>query len=489
MFAVIHIPDFELQAALRLEPELRSRPVALLDDAPVKAAVLQLTEAARQAGVCRGQTSTQAMARCGDLVIKTRSGAREETVTAMLLQCAYGFSPAIEATAPGVCTLDLQGLPAAADPENWARNILDALEQLQLQAQIGVAETPHLAWLTAKQAQPFLLTQNAVEFLAALPLEALEPPANILEILEMWGIQTVGAFLALGKENLAQRLGPEAVELFDLASSPRIRPLNRIVPAETFEEAMDFEQPVESLEPLLFVLRRFIEQLARRLEMLYLVAADLHLRLGLASGDTYERLFVIPAPTRDVETLFRALQTHLENVRTDSPISSLRLGAKPGRSANYQFGLFNAALRDPTQFHQTLARVTALVGTDRVGTPCLKETHKPDDFRMNLEGITTPRDQEPSAPQSQEPSIGLALRRFRPPLLATVEMRDAKPALLRSAAFTGPIAAVRGPWRLSGHWWDRATWARDEWDVQTRHGELLRLARHEEHWLVDGVFD
>jgi protein ImuB len=530
MFAVIHIPDFELQAALRLEPELRSRPVALMDDAPVKAAVLQLTEAARQEGVCRGQTSPQAMARCGELVIKTRSRAREETVTAMLLQCAYGFSPAIEATAPGVCTLDLKGIPAAGDSEkehldtvtkrrtplpsplptswgegiecrnavaasrcdhleNWGKNILDALEQLQLYGQIGIAETPHLAWLAAKQARPFLIAWEPGPFVASLPIEALEPPENILEILEMWGVRTVGAFLALGKENLAERLGPEAVELFDLASSPRIRPLNRVVPAETFEETMDFEQPVESLEPLLFILRRFVEQLARRLEMLYLVAADLNLRLGLASGETYERLFVIPAPTRDGETLFRALQTHLENVRTESPISSLRLGAKPGRPANYQFGLFNAALRDPTQFHQTLARLTALLGTERVGTPRLKETHKPDDFRMDLEGITTPRDQEPGAAQNPAPSMGLALRRFRPPLPATVEMRAAQPAALRSAAFTGPIAAVRGPWRLSGHWWENATWARDEWDVQTRHGELLRLARLEDQWLVDGIFD
>jgi protein ImuB len=246
---------------------------------------------------------------------------------------------------------------------------------------------------------------------------------------------------------------------------------------------------VESLQPLLFVLRRFIEQLARRLEMLYLVAADLQLRLGLASGETYERLFVIPGPTREVETLFRALQTHLENVRTDSPICSLRLGAKPGRTANYQFGLFNAALRDPAQFHQTLARLTALLGTHRVGTPRLEETHRRDSFRMDLEGITTTRDQEPGATQNQEPSMGLALRRFRPPLPATVEMRAEKPALLRSATFTGPIAAVRGPWRLSGQWWDREAWARDEWDVQTRHGELLRLARQEEQWSVDGIFD
>jgi len=489
IFAVIHIPDFELQAALRLEPELRSRPVALLDDAPAKAAVMQMTASARETGVCRGQTATQAMARCRDVVLKTRSRAQEETAAAMLLQCAYGFSPAIEATAPGICTLDLQGLTKAAEPESWAKNIFDTLEQLQLRAHIGVAETPHLAWLAAKQARPFWLAQDAEPFVAALPLEALEPAADILEILEMWGIRTVGAFLAIGKENLAQRLGPEAVELFDVASNRRIRPLNRVVPSETFEEAMDFEPPVESLEPLLFVLRRFVEQLARRLELLYLVAADLQLRLGLASGQTYQRLFAIPAPTRDVETLFRALQTHLENVRTDSPISSLRLGAKPGRTANYQFGLFNAALRDPTQFHQTLARLTALLGTHRVGTPRLEETHRPDSFRMDLEGITTPRDLEPGTTQNQEPSLGLALRRFRPPLPATVETREEQPTILRSAIFTGPIAAVRGPWRLSGHWWDREAWGRDEWDVQTHRGELLRLARQEEQWVVDGIFD
>jgi protein ImuB len=151
--------------------------------------------------------------------------------------------------------------------------------------------------------------------------------------------------------------------------------------------------------------------------------------------------------------------------------------------------LFNAALRDPAQFHQTLARLTALLGTHRVGTPRLEETHRRDSFRMDLEGITTTRDQEPGATQNQEPSMGLALRRFRPPLPATVEMRAEKPALLRSATFTGPIAAVRGPWRLSGQWWDREAWARDEWDVQTRHGELLRLARQEEQWSVDGIFD
>jgi len=473
-----------------MEPELRSSPVALLDDQISKPSVFQVTEAARLAGVVEGLTSTQALARCGDLVIKTRSRPREQAAAAMLLQCAYCFSPNIEATGDGLCTLDLKGLPVAGKWEEWAGKILDALARLQLQAQVGIAETPHLAGLAARRARPFLFVRDAEDFVAALPLECLEPAAPVLEILETWGVRTVGAFLALGKENIAQRLGPEAVDLFDLASSRGVRPLKRIVPAADYEEEMEFEQPVETLEPLLFVLRRLIEQLARRLEMGYLVASELHLRLGLCSGAACERFFVIPAPTGEVETLFRVLRTYLETVRADSPIRSVRLSAKPGRSSSHQFGLFDAALRDPNQFHETLARLTALLGPNRVGTPRLADTHRPDDFRMEPDGLAAPRAEEGAGDDDAgEAPAGPALRRFRPPMPATVEMRSGRPALLHSPAFTGPIARARGPWRLSGHWWDDRAWDRDEWDVQTRDGGLFRLVRQKEEWFVDGFFD
>ena len=65
------------------------------------------------------------------------------------------------------------------------------------------------------------------------------------------------------------------------------------------------------LEPLLFLLRRFLEQIAARLANAYLVVGKLRLILQFENGAPYRRIFTIPQPTRDVELLFRMLHTHL----------------------------------------------------------------------------------------------------------------------------------------------------------------------------------
>lgn len=508
MFAVIYIPNFHLQAALRLEPELRTRPVALIDDRIPKATIFQLTEAAARTGVTTGLTSTQAMARCRDIIIRSRSIAQEEAATETLLQCAYCFSPNLEATSAGICTIDLHGLDQTFD-EFWAEKIFCALSQLGFEAQIGLAETPSLALQAAKhatqqsrarqQAVPcnsssarFLFVDDPKEFISALPIESLSPPSEIFEVLQKWGIQTVGTFLALGKDKLAERLGPEAIELFDSVSTHEIRPLKLYTPSAVFEEAIEFENPIETLEPLLFMLKRFVEQLARRLEVIYLVAGELHLRIGLQKGQPYEHTFRVPAPTCDVETLFRMLHTHLENVRTEAPIISLTLAAKPCRAGNHQFGLFEVALRDPNQFHETLARLTGLLGADRAGTPRLEQTHRPDAFKMETPNFE-PDDRGKQLLKSEISNLkfkvlGPALRRFRPPIQAIIEMRDNKPVLMHSSQFTGPIKEARGPWRISGNWWENG-WGRDEWEIETTNGDLFRLAQQNDAWSIEGALD
>ena len=132
------------------------------------------------------------------------------------------------------------------------------------------------------------------------------------------------------------------------------------------------------------------------------------------------------SPTR-MSCDFRMVHTHLENFHTEHPIVSLHLAATPTRSTRQQFGLFESALRDPNQFYETLARLAALVGHDRVGTPELERTHRPDAFRMVDEAFQT------GASCANASAVGLLLRRFRPALPALVKPHRGPPSCRRAS--------------------------------------------------------
>ena len=176
MFAALYLPDFELQSALRHEPELWGKPVALLNDAEAKATILQLTPRAAAAGVSTGMTPSQGLARCLSLIIKWRAFEQEKIAGEILLLHATTLAPDIEATAPGVCTVHLTSRKNCR--ENIER-VVRQLRELQLTAQAGIAATPDLSFLAACLARPVLQVDEAEDFLAPLPIETLQRLAQL----------------------------------------------------------------------------------------------------------------------------------------------------------------------------------------------------------------------------------------------------------------------------------------------------------------------
>jgi protein ImuB len=340
---------------------------------------------------------------------------------------------------------------------------------------------------------------------------------EIFAILHKWGIHTLGQLAALDKEQLGARLGPEAIRMWERANGRSSRLLKLIRPPESFQESFEFEREIETAEPLLFMLRRFLEQLAVRLAAIYLVAKELTLQITFANSrqdepavagkQSYERVFKIPQPTNDVDLLFRMLQTHLENFRSEHPIVAVALSAEPIKPAGEQFGLFETTLRNPHQLSETLARLTALLGGHRIGTPVLEETHRPDVFRMQAFGSTgfhfaigRIRRGEPvgqagvlackrNGRQDACAPLSPALRRFRPAVSASVLQDEDTPTHVRSAEMSGKIIDERGPYLLSGNWWDEKCWSRAEWDLQLQNGELVRAHERDGVWKIDGVYD
>src|SRR5438477_12416393 len=94
---------------------------------------------------------------------------------------------------------------------------------------------------------------------------------QILGILHKWGIHTLGQLAALDKEELRARLGAEAVRLWERANGTATRLLKFVQPPEAFEESFEFDHEIETVEPLLFMHRRFLEQVALRLSGNYRV--------------------------------------------------------------------------------------------------------------------------------------------------------------------------------------------------------------------------
>ena len=338
---------------------------------------------------------------------------------------------------------------------------------------------------------------------------------EIFAILHKWGIHTLGQLSALDKEQLGARLGPEAIRMWERANGRSRRLLRLIRPPDSFQESFEFEREIETAEPLLFMLRRFLEQLALRLAAIYLVAKELTLQITFGNKQIYERVFKIPQPTNDVDLLFRMLQTHLENFRSEHPIVAVALSAEPIKSAGEQFGLFETTLRNPHQLAETLARLAALLGGDRIGTPALEETHRPDAFRMQPFGSTGFQSaigrirrgepvgqagvlackrngrQDARLSHSQDGCAPLspALRRFRPAVSASVLQDEEIPAHVRSTEISEKIIAQRGPYFLSGNWWDEKSWSRSERDLQLENGELVRAHERNGVWKIDGVYD
>jgi protein ImuB len=170
MFATIYLPNFYLQAATRHQPELRAKPVALIEEHERKPVIIQLNEAAEKADIRKGMTPSQALARCLRVVIKTRAHMHEKSMQKILIHYAFTLSPFVEATAPGICTIQF------TDNRNLNEKVSRVIQQLaecEIRGQAAIAPTPDTSFLAAHLARPVLQIDDAREFLTPLPIETL----------------------------------------------------------------------------------------------------------------------------------------------------------------------------------------------------------------------------------------------------------------------------------------------------------------------------
>ena len=303
MFACIYIPDFSVQASLLPEqPETRAAlnrsPIAVLDGPANLPRVFAANPAARRAGIQLGMTKLQAEI-CAGIELRKRSLAEEESAQSALLDCAAKFSPRVESTAPGAAILDLAGteklfgplLPQNAQtrrvlrtpPPRVIRAMTAKAAEARFNVRIAIAANPDTAFLAARGFSENTIIPAGEEAarLAPLPLEALPVSHEMLETLDSWGIRTFQSLAALPAVAIVERLGQEGLYIQKLARGAVTRPLLTIEPNAEFAASFEFEDPVETLESIFFILDRLLQQLCSRLLSNALAATELRLTVGL----------------------------------------------------------------------------------------------------------------------------------------------------------------------------------------------------------------
>ncbi len=418
----------------------------------------------------------------------------------LLLDCAYAFSPRVEQTDHGTVIFDVEGLERLiGSNEDIAAKVLEQVASVGMTANVAIAANPDAAIAAARGLPGLTVLKKGSEhlYLQDLPLEVISPPFEIFEILNRWGISTLGAFAKLPAADVTARLDQEGLNLHKLARGVGMRPLILHKEEPQFEESMEFDYAVETIEPLTFVFSRLIEQICRRLQARNLSTHEVHLTLRRDQlRGAYIRVLRLPLPIRNSRLLTKLLILDLEAHPPGKAVTAAHIKVDPVKPRVIQNGLFTPLSPEPEKLELTLARIAAVVGENHIGGVEVLDTHHPDSFRMKKFGITGERRFSFSKPAGDlsrsKPSFTLiALRLFRPRLEATVETHNRIPCRVAFHGVHGRVITVSGPWRTSGDWWNVGTvWTREEWDVEIL-GSVYRIHwdAAEDRWFVEGVYD
>ena len=277
------------------------------------------------------------------------------------------------------------------------------------------------------------------------------------DVLAKWGIHTLGELAALPGPDVYERLGGLGVAWQKLARGEDRRPLVPWVEDVPFEVTLELEWPIDELEPLSFVLARLLEPLSLRLEQADRGAAVLHTSLRLTTKAVVTRTLQLPTPMRDPKTLRTLIMLDLESHPPEAAVDTVRVFIEPTPGRVLQWTLLDRAQPAPEQVSTLVARLSALMGSGHVGSPRLLDSWRPGAFEM-AEFTADP----PDAAGGRDgglcgPAIlRSALRRFRLPIPARVQMAEGRPVRVntdRHGFTSGAIVTAAGPWRTSGEWW------------------------------------
>ncbi len=348
--ACIHIPQYALQCATRLDPSLRGAAVAMVagrGTGPLHAPiVVACSRAAWALGVRLGMTAAAARHASSELaVVGVETQLERETLRALAetLLALTGVVDAGGRVGAGGAHLALYAeVPAKTRGNAFGERVLERLAELGLTGRVGIADDRFTAWVAAAYgvAGPRLgdhggcaqdhghhdvitvARGGSAAFLAPRPLSLLAIAPEVQHMLEVLGVRTLGEFAALPAPSVARPLEADYQALARGDSGTLLRPY---APEAALREeivvrggnVLDGDGVIGGPTAIAVLARRIALRLAGR------GRGALKLEVAVIAGDALEleRALDLAAPLADADELARLLSPVLDAV----PASPWRL--------------------------------------------------------------------------------------------------------------------------------------------------------------------
>ena len=487
--ACVYVRDFGLALWLREDPARRRHPAVLVEKEAAAAPLLAISEVAAAFDIRRAMTVAQARARIPGLRVVVRDPERERTVSRRIVERLQSITPGVEEDAPGTWFVESLGGRLYKGERAFAHRARAIVGSFGVPVCVGVASNRSVARVAAEISAPDSTTVVAPgrekRFLGGLPPGHLETSDEMHEKLAALGLHTTAQVAALPAGELAARFGREGR---DTALRARGGDPRSFVPETPPEDCARSEPYVFPLfcseiltERVLAMLRELFRDLRARGRACLAVRVELHLEdqsrevIGLTLAE----------PSLSLERFGRQLGRQLDARRLRSGVKGLVVTVTRMASPR------SAQLCLPTgRSGRPQIVVPANDSAMPVWTPEICTAILPErSFRL------VPSDHAPVREKHAVPALFVlrspaGMRLCQPPESARIIWQQGRPRRLRWRRADEPITSRRGPWVLSGGWWN-GDFDRLYYEVETgahRH-YLIYYDRLAGVWFVQGMFD
>ncbi|WP_437328500.1 DinB/UmuC family translesion DNA polymerase [Sorangium sp. So ce381] len=281
-------------------------------------------------------------------------------------------------------------------------------------ARLAIADGPRLAQALARfgahadggggAEAPIAPPGKGAQAIGPLPVQALPVEREVASFLVRLGVLRVEDLARLPRAQVAARLGPRTADVMELLAGRDPVPLLPFEVPRLLEEEVLFDEPIESAESLLFVLRGMTSRIASRLaargeacgRLNVAIAYDrsiARLRLGEREDDVAAAALLeddgrgpslrfhvdMPVPLSDAGDLLRPLKAKLERIELAAPAVGVHvIASRIARARRVQLDLSRDRSVDPDSLPALLAELSAEIGQERVGILEIADAHRPE---------------------------------------------------------------------------------------------------------------